>query len=232
MGIREEIAKLHHSAEIELFVLDGSEVGAGVHRFHAGTNDLGGPIVWQNEKYDRRRVALSGFTQEQGQRPAPTLTLSNVSGLDGHGEIDYDALEGARLVRIVTLARYLDPINFPKGENPNAGDEEIPAEEYIVKRVSGENVVRVEFELGTPDDALNRKIPARQITRQCWAVYKDIETGCDWRPNGVYYDLNNERVSDPEKDRCPHSIEGCETRFGAGNPLPFMGSPAVGLITE
>lgn len=232
MSIQVEIAKLQHDAEIELFILDASKTDGGVYRFHGGTNELNGPVIWQNEAYKPRQIRLSGFNEEEGQRPQPTLTLSNVSGAFGNPEIDYNALEGARLIRVVTLARYLDPINFPKSENLTAGSEELPREMFIIKRKSKEDFLEVEFDLGTPDDAINRKVPARPITRRCWAIYRDISTGCDWQPNGNYYNLDNERVDNEEDDQCPHTIEGCEARFGQGNPIPFMGSPAVGLIQQ
>ncbi|HBR1621211.1 TPA: phage minor tail protein L, partial [Klebsiella pneumoniae] len=53
MGIRADIQSLSPSALIELFELDMSvTTSGGKLYFHAGTNGLSQPIVWQGVSYE------------------------------------------------------------------------------------------------------------------------------------------------------------------------------------
>ncbi|EMU3266937.1 TPA: phage minor tail protein L, partial [Shigella sonnei] len=52
MGIKADIQSLSPSALIELFVLDMSNTTSGGKLFfHAGTNELMQPVVWQGVTY-------------------------------------------------------------------------------------------------------------------------------------------------------------------------------------
>ncbi len=62
MGIRADIQSLSPSALIELFELDMSvTTSGGKLYFHAGTNGLSQPIVWQGVSYEPWPIKASGF---------------------------------------------------------------------------------------------------------------------------------------------------------------------------
>lgn len=108
-----QLAGLRHDAIIELFVLDATSVGGGVHRFHAGTNGLRQPLYWQGQQYEPFPIQAEGFSRNsQGSSPRPTLTVSNVLGLVGVLAIENKGLRGAKVTRKRTLRKYLDSENF------------------------------------------------------------------------------------------------------------------------
>ena len=118
-----DIQKINPSAIIELFTLtlDNALHGATtVYRFHAGTNlDANGKIVWAGNEYLRFPVQATGFAYQRGQLPRPTLTVSNMGSpsisailLTVNQRTAGNDLTGAKVVRIRTMARFLDAANF------------------------------------------------------------------------------------------------------------------------
>ncbi|WP_181381875.1 phage minor tail protein L, partial [Salmonella enterica] len=62
MGIKADIQSLSPSAHIELFELDMSNTTSGGKLFfHAGTNELMEPVVWQGVSYEPWPIKASGF---------------------------------------------------------------------------------------------------------------------------------------------------------------------------
>jgi phage-related protein len=125
--IAEVSASLGTDALIELFELDLGSVelyspttGARVNdvlRFHAGTNNMDSPIVWQGNIYDPFPVQMSGFEAVgTNQIPRPTMGVANITTSStgtGWGFIsnltrDFDDLVGVKVTRKRTYARYLD----------------------------------------------------------------------------------------------------------------------------
>ena len=77
-------------------------------------------------------------------------------------------LTGASVVRIRTLAKFIDAVNFPGNTNPFGTPDpnaEFPQEQYSIDRKSAENRNVVEFELAAPTDLAGVRIPGRQCTR-------------------------------------------------------------------
>ena len=118
-----DIQKINPSAIIELFTLtlDNALHGATtVYRFHAGTNlDANGKIVWAGNEYLRFPVQATGFAYQRGQLPRPTLTVSNMGSLSISAILltvnqttAGNDLTGAKVIRIRTMARFLDAANF------------------------------------------------------------------------------------------------------------------------
>ncbi len=111
-------------AIIELFVLETNAAqhgGVEVFRFHAGSNlNANGEVVWAGNTYLRFPVEAEGFEYNgQGQLPRPKLRVSNIFGTITALMLSLpNGLEGAKMTRIRTLARYLDGGNFPGGVNP------------------------------------------------------------------------------------------------------------------
>ena len=117
-----ELQKINPSAIIELFkvelniLLHGSST---VYRFHAGTNQLNGDIIWQGDTYERYPIQAEGFEYSgTGSLPRPTLTISNVFGfvsaliINTNKVTAKNDLQGAKFTRLRVLASSLDNANF------------------------------------------------------------------------------------------------------------------------
>jgi len=166
------------SAIIELFTLqlDNSLHGATtIYRFHNGSSlKDNGEIVWAGNTYQRFPIKAEGFAFRKGQLPRPTLTISNALGtitailLSVNTITTGNDLTGATVIRIRTLARFLDAVNFPGDINPYGTPDntaEFPREIYKIDRKSAENREVVQFELASVFDLAGIRAPNRQCTR-------------------------------------------------------------------
>jgi len=174
-----DIQKINPSAIIELFTLtlDNSLHGATtVYRFHAGTNlNANGKIVWDGNDYLRFPVQATGFAYQRGQLPRPTLTVSNMGSpsisailLTVNQTTAGNDLTGAKVVRIRTMARFLDAANFSGATNPFGTPDpnaEFPQEIYYIDRKKAENREVVSWELAAVFDLAGIRSPKRQCTR-------------------------------------------------------------------
>ncbi len=174
-----DIQKVNPSAIIELFTLtlDNALHGATtVYRFHAGTNlDANGKIVWDGNEYLRFPVQATGFAYKRGQLPRPTLTVSNMGSpsisailLTVNQTTAGNDLTGAKVVRIRTMARFLDAANFSGATNPFGTPDptaEFPQEIYYIDRKKAENREVVSWELAAVFDLAGIRSPKRQCTR-------------------------------------------------------------------
>ena len=174
-----DIQKINPSAIIELFTLtlDSSLHGATtVYRFHAGTNlDANGKIVWAGNEYLRFPVQATGFAYQRGQLPRPTLSVSNMGSpsisailLTVNQTTAGNDLTGAKVVRIRTMARFLDAANFSGATNPFGTPDptaEFPQEIYYIDRKKAENREVVSWELAAVFDLAGIRSPKRQCTR-------------------------------------------------------------------
>ena len=174
-----DIQKVNPSAIIELFTLtlDNALHGATtVYRFHAGTNlNANGKIVWDGNDYLRFPVQAIGFAYQRGQLPRPTLTVSNMGSpsisailLTVNQTTAGNDLTGAKVVRIRTMARFLDAANFSGATNPFGTPDptaEFPQEIYYIDRKKAENREVVSWELAAVFDLAGIRSPKRQCTR-------------------------------------------------------------------
>ena len=174
-----DIQKVNPSAIIELFTLtlDNALHGATtVYRFHAGTNlDANGKIVWDGNEYLRFPVQATGFAYQRGQLPRPTLTISNMGSpsisailLTVNQTTAGNDLTGAKVIRIRTMARFLDADNFSGATNPFGTPDptaEFPQEIYYIDRKKAENREIVSWELAAVFDLAGIRSPKRQCTR-------------------------------------------------------------------
>tara|TARA_Y100000361_G_scaffold14236_1_gene11268 strand:+ start:811 stop:1392 length:582 start_codon:yes stop_codon:yes gene_type:complete len=174
-----DIQKANPSAIIELFTLtlDSNLHGANtVYRFHAGTNlNANGKIVWAGNEYLRFPVQARGFAYKRGQLPRPTLSVSNSGSpsisailLTVNQTTPGNDLTGAKVVRIRTMARFLDAANFSGAINPFGTPDptaEFPQEIFYIDRKSAENREIVSWELAAVFDLAGIRAPKRQCTR-------------------------------------------------------------------
>lgn len=242
MTIRSEIQKLAPSAIIELFVLDCTSFGGSVLRFHAGTNGLGGNIVWQGNTYTAFPIQATGFDYSgNGQLPRPKLVASNVAGTITSLVLQYDDLLGAKLTRKRTLAKFLDDTNYKEqtleldfttqdyrvrssSADPTA---EFADEIFYVDRKTVETKDVVEFELAAAFDVAGVQLPRRQIIQNvCTWKYRGTECGY---AGSNYWNASDQVVGTLGQDVCGKRLTSCRLRFGQYQPLPFGSFPAAGL---
>ncbi|WP_016683827.1 phage minor tail protein L, partial [Yersinia pestis] len=156
MGIKADIQSLSPSALIELFELDMSNTTSGGKLFfHAGTNELMEPVVWQGVSYEPWPIKASGFDKTgQGTLPRPKIQVSNFAGTVSAEVQANDYLVGCRIIRKMTLARFLDAANFKDG-NPTADpNQHFPDEMWFVEQKTLETHEVVEFELSSVFDLM------------------------------------------------------------------------------
>ena len=107
------------SALIELFQLELNVLQHGIaetYYFHAGTSlSNNGEVVWNGQPYMALPIEVEGFEYSgQGTLPRPKLRISNImSTITALILTLPEGLEGAKLTRIRTLARFIDSENFP-----------------------------------------------------------------------------------------------------------------------
>lgn len=188
-----ELQGISPSSIIELFVLELNALqhgAAATYRFHAGTSMVNnGDVVWAGNTYQRFPIEADGFEYTgQGTLPRPRIRCSNIFGTITAILLTLPSgLEGAKVTRIRTMARYLDAVNFPGSTNPYGTPDptaEFPREIYYIDRKSGETRDLVEFELASAFDLVGVRAPKRQC----------ISSICQWRYRSAecsYTSVNN-----------------------------------------
>jgi lambda family phage minor tail protein L len=216
-----ELQSSSPSAIIELYELQLNAAQHGVnetYRFHAGTNMVdSGDVTWAGNSYLRFPIEADGFEYSgQGQLPRPKLRVSNVLNTITAILLTLpNGLEGAKVTRIRTLARFMDGINFPGSINPYGPPDptaEFPREIYYVDRKVVENKDVVEFELAAIFDLIGVRAPKRQcVSNVCQWKYRGPE--CGYTGN-AYFNTNNQPVATLAEDACGKQLSSCELRFG------------------
>ena len=211
----EELLKSSPFAIIELFELHlnqdihGSET---IFRFYNGVvvQTQTGEIIYNGNTYLAIPIEAEGFEYTAGQTgfPRPTLRVGNLFSVVSALMLNVNEttfgndLTGAKVVRIRTLSRFLDAVNFDSDTNPygTPSGEQMPQEIYFVNRKIVENRDVVEFELAAKLDLENIKAPKRQcLANVCQWEYKGgadgTRDGCTWRPGTThdarFYDEND-----------------------------------------
>jgi lambda family phage minor tail protein L len=207
-------------AIIELFELQLNTAQHGtndLYRFHAGTSlNNNGSVFWGGNEYIPFPIEADGFEYSgNGQLPRPKIRVSNIlSTITALLLTLPDGLEGAKVTRIRTLARYIDAVNFPGGVSPYSPDPtaEFPREIYTIDRKTVENRDVVEFELAAAFDLAGVSAPKRKcIANICQWVYKSTECGYA----GAL-------------PTCLKTLTDCKAHFGATAGLPFGSFPGIG----
>lgn len=232
--IEADLQSLTPGALVELFTLDTTGIGGGmVYRFHAGVNGLGADLVWGGETYVRYPIESSGWERRSnGTLPRPKIKVANIDGSIGALAKELADLVGARLTRVVTLAKYLDAVNFPGGENPHADPlQYVSREVFEVARRSSENRVFVEFELAASCDLAGRKVPRRQYIRNVcqWLAIGGYRGPYCGYTAGPVADRNDQLVTSLAEDKCGGRLASCKLRWGEHAPLPYGGFPGTGV---
>ena len=152
---------LHHASEI-------------TYRFHNGTNEIKTDLIWQNETYTAIACQAEGFeTGDNTVMARPTMTFANTSSLitailELVNEVTpFNDLQKAEIIRIRTMARYLDAINFLNNTNPfgQPGNYELERQTFEINKKIIENNEICSFELVNTIDFEDLHLPRKQITK-------------------------------------------------------------------
>ena len=225
--IQTEIQKLEPSAIIELFEMKLTENVNGISttfRYHAGTNELRGDIVFDSKTYEAFPIEVDGFeVTTKGSLPRPSMKIANASNAISALLLLYNPLK-AQVKRIRTCKKFLDSANF-SGTNPTADPTaKFEDEIWYIDRVANENPQFVEFELTSKLDLTNLALPRRQVLEHCPWQYRGSECGYK---GTRYFDLNDTSTT-KANDVCAKRYTSCAKRFTTG-PLPFGGFPGARL---
>jgi len=244
-------------ALIELFQLELNVAQHGVaetYYLHPGTNNNEyQDLIWNGQPYMALPIETEGFEYTgQGALPRPKLRISNILGTITALILTLpEGLEGAKLTRIRTLARFIDGSNFKSVDyllaeddsallyedntfiyqevgNPYGASDpfaEFPREVYFVDRKSAENRDVVEFELASVFDMAGVRAPKRQCITRCQWVYRG--DGCGYTGTN-YFDANDKPKGNASEDVCGKRVDSCELRFGENFEIPFGGFPGIG----
>lgn len=220
----EELQSLSPTSMLELFVLDLSNTtSGGVLYFHAGTNELNAPVVWQGETYEPWPIEAEGFdVSSQGALPQPKLRVANIDGMfSGEVAANRDLLD-CMLTRKRTFARFLDAENFIDG-NPEADPNQHADDDiWFIDQKLSENRYTLEFQLASVFDLMGVQLPNRQV----------LKSACSWRYRGPecgYTGAPYDRFDQPTtaiNDSCSKLLGSCRVRF-KGRPLPYGGFPGA-----
>jgi phage-related protein len=249
-----DLQQIAPSAVIELFQLELNAAQHGVNEtyyFHAGVNATGSnaDIIWNGQAYLAFPIEATEFEYTgTGSLPRPKLRVSNIYGTITALILSLpNGLEGAKVTRLRTLARYLDAANFPAAgilltedgdallledgssilleainptEDPTA---EFPREIYYIDRKASENRDLIEFELAAAFDLVGVRAPKRQcVSNVCQWTYRGAE--CGYAGN-AYFDFNDVPVAAIGQDVCGKRLRSCELRFSQQR---FAGTVTVG----
>jgi len=179
---------------IELYEVElgGSD---GIKRFHAGKivekdivlSEVTDDGVKIPHTYFAIPFEVDGFeSRGDGQLPRPKLTVANPKGVITDLIKRRDDLVGSLFKRIRIFLKYIDESNFPEGINPFATSD--PASRfdddiYVFNRKVTENKYLIEFELVSPLEMENAKLPARiMIANYCPWHYRGL--GCRYGQRG------------------------------------------------
>ncbi|KMJ44951.1 tail protein [Xenorhabdus khoisanae] len=228
-SIRQQIQLLSPESIFEFFIIDlPNNMGGGRFYFHAGTNDLNQPVVWQGKFYQPMPIKATGFDiSGEGKLPRPKLKVVNLHGLISAELQTKDDLLGCQVTRKRTMQCFLDAENFPDGVNPDANPEQhFPDDVWFIDQKNLETCEIVEFELASVYDLMGVQLPNRQVIRNsCQWDYRGAECGY----TGPAFDKDDKPTSIAGADFCPKRLSSCRARknYFADGIIMFGGFPGA-----
>jgi len=177
-----EATKFNPSALLSLYELDASSLGGPILYFHDGSSNNYKNITFDGVEYTAFPIFMEGFEYDgKGSLPRPKLRAANINGFVSYYILNGNNLIGAKLSRKRVFARFIDGVNFDNGINPyGLADPEAayPDDIFFVNRKITENKDYIEFELATPLEIDNVKLPSRMVfARICGFKYRDSSCG-------------------------------------------------------
>jgi len=241
-----EVHALEPSTPISLYELDISEIKKNLHlgtsltipedylRFHNMEVIGQETIIFRGEVFHPMPIQTEGFElASDGSMPRPTLTFTSLKGITEFAKIksNFQALKrcilelenmiGAKVTRIRTFLKYLDPENTFEGVGQFTGtNPELPRDIYFVNRKIEESKNFIKLELSSVLELENFKLPGRFC----------LASRCPWnyRGEGCAYEYDAEQwenSTDPPAERMGNAADQLEA-FGH-NKLPKYAPPVA-----
>ena len=180
----EELQKLDNITIIELFELQlfapihyaaNDTSATSIYRFHNGTNEINTDIIWKGNSYTGIACEAEGFeTGDNTVMARPVMTFANTVGNFSailqivNSVTQFNDLQEAKIIRIRTMAQFLDDANFSGNSNPFGSPDptkELEQQEFLINKKIVENNQICSFELVNTIDFENINIPRLQITK-------------------------------------------------------------------
>jgi len=229
-SVHSEAVKLDPSALVSLFQLDTTALGGPVWHFTTETRN-GATISFGGRVFTALPVEVTGMEiSAQGAVQTPTLSIANTDGLLQEIVNTWGDLEGSRVTRWRTFARFLDG-----GESPDATAFYGP-DVYEIDRKSSDTPEQIQWELSALVDKQGMYVGRTIIRDICMWRYRvyNPATGtfdyskaqCPYTGN-KFFDENNQPVVSAADDKPARNLNCCRVRFGAKAALPFGGFPGI-----
>jgi len=167
---------------IDLYSLDLTNIGTStVYYFCNMSNNNCKPITFNSVQYVPFPILGESFGYDgKGAIQRPKLTVSNINGFTSQLLLENQQLNGAVITRTRVYARFLDAVNFPSPlpvwvtPDPTAA---YASDTWVINRKVTENNQVVVFELVSPLELNNVKLPRRQIIANvCMWKYRQSGT--------------------------------------------------------
>lgn len=229
-SIASEALKLDPSVLVSLYQLDTTIVGGPIYNFTTETRG-GVELAFGGSSFTALPVTITGMEiTGQGAVMSPTLSIANTDGLIQEIVNTWGDLEGSRLTRWRTFARFLD------GE-PDADPTAFYGPDvFLIDRKSSDTPEQIQWELSALVDKQGLYVGRTIIRDVCMWRYRVWNSGsgtfdyskaqCPYT-GSQFWDENNQPVSSGAEDKPARNLECCRLRFGADAPLPFGGFPGI-----
>lgn len=168
---------------IELWTVNGAAIGLDtIYRFVNSSSCNFQPVTLAGVQYTPFPIMVEGMEVDgKTSLPRPRLTVSNINGFTSALLLQNAQMVGATVTRQRIFARFLDATNFPANQplpswvtpDPTAT---FPPEPFLVNRKITENQRIVSWELASPLDFQQAKLPRRQIIANI-CTWKYRQTG-------------------------------------------------------
>jgi len=209
-SINKELFSIQPSVEIMLFEIYDIANTSDIIRFHGGVNNIRESLIFDSLEYFYIPNEIEGLEDRADSRMTrPQLNLINIEGFFSRYIKNKDDLLGAKVKIIRTFLRFIDSVNFlnynndknfwkKMGVNPDSSAK-MRDQEWIINQKTAENKNLISYELTSPLDLENVKIPRRQIINN-YCSWKYRGKGCGYKGIPVA-DSNNVTFDDPLTDR-------------------------------
>lgn len=224
-----ESESLEPTAKVRLYEIDMTAFDAGIYRFYSGLNENESNVFWKGIEYEAFPAKIDGIQRNSsGASNRPSFVLSNITGVVTGLFVNYNELVGAIVTVIDVYAKFLDPVNFKDGINPNYDPNQESITIYRIQKPGTINKQYATFELALPMEADNALIPSNVMTtNNCQWIYRGI--GCRYNGN-KYFNAKDEPVTDINLDVCSKKENGCVLRFGSDVAIPIRIFPSCDKV--
>ena len=224
--IHKEIFHSEPTSMVVLFELVLKDLNLKSYRFHAGENGNTNAIIFKGNPYHYIPIKAEGFDYADKKLPRPTISADNTDSFFSLKTRFFKDFIGYEVIRTRTFVKFLDAANFPNGVNPYGSPSSVsyPPEKYIINRKVIENQNEIKFELVSPLEYENAKIPNRKVVyNACQWQYRH-HIGCGYKDLPVS-DSKGNSLSFVPTGIPPETWNSLKT-YNAGNYVQILPDPS------